>query len=54
MSYVSEVKSIAIQILDKLNELDTQKEITIISENSTYKLENAISSNCEEEVIVYD
>lgn len=54
MSYVSDVKNIAEQILGKLNELDIPKEVIVIMENSTGRLEKVICPNCSEEVGVND
>lgn len=54
MSYVSEVKSVAEQILSKLNELDIPKEVIVISENSTGRFEKVICPNCSEEVGIND
>lgn len=54
MSYVGEIKNIATQILDKLNELDMPKEVIVITENSTGRLEKTICPNCSEEVGIND
>lgn len=54
MSYVSEVKKVAEQILEKLNELDSQKEVVIMSENSTGRIERIICPTCNEDVGIND
>lgn len=54
MSYVSEIQAIAKQILDKLNDLDTPKEVIVIFENSTGRLEKILCPNCREEVGIND
>ena len=54
MTYVSEVKKVAEQILDKLDELDMPKEVIVITENSTGRLEKIICPNCSEEVGIND
>ncbi|MBA4688602.1 MAG: hypothetical protein H2184_15735 [Candidatus Galacturonibacter soehngenii] len=53
MSYISEVNKVARQILDKLNEQETNDKV-VISNNSTGRVESFLCPACSNEVSAND